>query len=174
MLPAEEVHRLQEQLEVLRLKDQQQEHQIYMLTQQLRNEARTPQVCNQADNPQVLIKHVTRALQPVCWISLQLLPAVLYCSSSISSHVFWACIADANLASLCPFRAAAVESYPSQPAGFGQCQVVGMAKESKPKPGAGTKAGFQQLPAAVRYILTCVYSWVGVMSCNTVLSGQIC
>jgi len=43
-----EVDRLQQEVELLRLKDLQQEHHIHMLTQQLRSQ--------QAESPQVLIK----------------------------------------------------------------------------------------------------------------------
>jgi len=43
-----EVDRLQQEVELLRLKDLQQEHHIHVLTQQLRS--------RQAESPQVLIK----------------------------------------------------------------------------------------------------------------------
>ncbi len=43
-----EVDRLQQELELLRLKDLQQEHHIHVLTQQLRSQ--------QAESPQVLTK----------------------------------------------------------------------------------------------------------------------
>ncbi len=47
-LSTAEVDRLQQEVELLRLKDLQQEHHIHVLTQQLRSQ--------QAESPQVLIK----------------------------------------------------------------------------------------------------------------------